>query len=89
MVEVAARPKEWAPCVADNLESQRYQVVKVLKEYGVPLCDRAIAEVSGVPVYLVAARRNELVEIGQVRFAFKARSPYSNARVKHWRLVYG
>jgi len=89
LVEVASKPGEWNPRSVENIESQRYKLVAALKDCGVPLCDRALSELTGLPVNLVNARRSELVEVGRVRFCFKAKSPFSNVRVKHWGLRYG
>ena len=85
LVEVRA-----LPCENVGLErfscrnSQRLLILGVLREYNVPLCDRAISFAVGLPVNIVTARRAELFHDGLVFFGFKAKSPYSNVRVKHW-----
>lgn len=62
-------------------------MLEALKSYHFPVCDRVIEDFTGLDVNLVTARRNELVSQGLVEFAFKAKSPFSRCRVKHWRFV--
>lgn len=82
MITVPARPSENTDLQLSR-DSQRESVLSCLKEYGF-LCDRAISQVIGLDVNLVNARRHELVDAGLVYMAFKAKSPFSSVRVKHW-----
>lgn len=65
--------------------NQCAEIVSTLKDCGA-LCDRAISVRTGLNVNVVCARRNDLVGSGVVKCYFKAVSPFSNVRVKHWGL---
>lgn len=86
-VEIPARPREWPIDGLENRNTQRMEIVAALKESNKALCDRAISDVTGIPLNLVNARRKELIVDGIVEFKYKQSSEYSGVRVKHWGLV--
>ena len=71
----------------NNRCSQRDELFALMKDYGVPLCDRAWHEATGIQLSSVKARRSELVDLKLVKFYFKAKTPFSNIRVKHWGII--
>lgn len=90
MVEIKARPYELEAVESSRYnaetDNQRTAVFSIIDEYKFPVCDRKISEELDLPLNLITARRNELVDAKLVEFAYKAKSPYTGIKVKHWKV---
>ena len=70
-----------------QLGDMHWAILGHLEEAG-PLCNRDIAERSGIIISTVTARVNELRKWGRVSLSHKAKHPTTGMTVMFWRAVY-
>lgn len=67
----------------DLYYTRQEQVLRCIVQHG-PLSDRAISDVTGLPINVVTARRNELLDHGDIDDAGIAWDLTTNRRVHVW-----
>lgn len=68
-------------------ETQMQQIVDVLKRSEVALCDNDLIGLTSLPINIVTARRNKLVELGTITSVGRKVSRFSSVPVHHWMLT--
>jgi predicted transcriptional regulator len=65
--------------------TQKQKIMNALAEHG-PLCDRELAELTGVPTHLVPARRGELLKAEVIKLHNIERRGMNKLEVEVWEL---
>ena len=72
---------------ANVSETQMQMIVDALKRSEVALCDNDLIAQTNLPINVVTARRNKLVELGTITSVGRKVSRYSSVAVHHWMLT--
>lgn len=73
--------------IKSKLGPRQMEVLRTIQGAKRPVNDRELTGFLGWPVSSVNARRNELVEMGKVKEAFRRVDPATNKRVIYWAAV--